>query len=189
MTLVRFSLKYACTGMVLAAAYMAGAQSGISTEKIPLPDPGYGLYYHDAAGVPNVAARWGYHDGWTDGRHDRNHGDADQAQQKDHYLKPPDHGDAYRALADDPLRQSSDDGGGYNSLEDHALPPPDQSETYSAQENDRYQPQEDDDTARVLEKERYRTPPNHGIPSGALRDRYLKAYRTAYVHGYEHGSR
>jgi hypothetical protein len=59
---------------------------------VPLPDPGYGLYYQDSAGAPNVASRWGYNDGWEDGRHDRNHGDAAQVQDKERYTMPPEHG-------------------------------------------------------------------------------------------------
>jgi hypothetical protein len=70
----------------------ARAQSGTAADYAPLPDPGYGLYYHDTQGAPNVTVRWGYHDGWTDGRHDRNHGDTHRAQDKEHYLMPPDHG-------------------------------------------------------------------------------------------------
>jgi hypothetical protein len=66
-----------------------------------------------------VADRWGYHDGWEDGRHDRNHGDTFQPQDKD----------------------------------------------------------------------RYTMPPEHGGHIGITRDQYIKEYRGAYVHGYEHGSR
>lgn len=85
----------------------------------PLPDPGYGLYYQDSAGAPNVASRWGYNDGWEDGRHDRNHGD----------------------------------------------------------------------TAQIQEKDKYTIPPDHGVHPGMTRDQYIRIYRQAYTHGYEHGSR
>ena len=90
-----------------------------SAPLVPLPDPGYSLYYHDQAGAPNVAARWGYHDGWQDGRHDRNHGDS----------------------------------------------------------------------YKVIDKERYAMPPEHGGHPGMTRDQYERVYRAAYTHGYEHGSR
>ena len=86
---------------------------------VPLPDPGYGLYFQDSAAAPNLASRWGYNDGWEDGRHDRNHGDTGQAQ----------------------------------------------------------------------EKERYTSPPEHGYHPGVTRDQFVRGYRTAYTHGYEHGSR
>jgi hypothetical protein len=76
-----------------ACCICAIAQSGTSGhEPLPLPDPGYGLYYHDSQGAPAYAARWGYHDGWTEGRHDRNHGDTFTAQEKDHFQMPPEHG-------------------------------------------------------------------------------------------------
>jgi hypothetical protein len=69
------------------------AQSSTSGhEPLPMPDPGYGLYYHDSQEAPAYATRWGYHDGWTEGRHDRNHGDTLTAQEKDHFQMPPEHG-------------------------------------------------------------------------------------------------
>jgi hypothetical protein len=105
------ALLLACT---LKAQTLAGAGS-----YVPLPDPGYGLYFQDSAGAPNVASRWGYNDGWEDGRHDRNHGD----------------------------------------------------------------------TVKIEEKERYTMPPEHGVHPGMTRDQYIKVYRQAYLHGYEHGSR
>jgi hypothetical protein len=120
MKIVRWSMSLIFAGAMLSSAGSAGAQSKpAAAEYVPLPDPGYGLYFHDTVAAPNVATRWGYHDGWTDGRHDRNHGDTHQAQEKSHYL----------------------------------------------------------------------TPPDHGAHSGMMRDQYEKAYRPAYAHGYEHGSR
>jgi hypothetical protein len=111
--------------MVLAAALLSctnlsTAQTHTPTASlVPPPDPGYSLYYHDSDSVPNFAARWGYHDGWEDGRHDRNHGDTLQAQEKD----------------------------------------------------------------------RYASPPEHGVHPGITRQQYMKEYRIAFLHGYEHGSR
>lgn len=120
MKIVRWSMSLICAGVMLSAAGGAGAQSKPApAEYVPLPDPGYGLYFHDTVATPNVATRWGYHDGWTEGRHDRNHGDTHPAQEKEHYLMPPD----------------------------------------------------------------------HGAHSGLSRDQYVKVYRVAYSHGYEHGSR
>ena len=58
---------------------------------VPLPDPGYGLYYYDTATSPNPATRWGYHDGWEDGRRDRNHGDVSTAEKKGQFTEPPQH--------------------------------------------------------------------------------------------------
>src|SRR5271156_1352680 len=76
---------------MLTNAHGMGAQLGSATEAVP-SDPGYGLYYHDAEAAPNLATRWGYHDGWEDGRHDRNHGDALRPEDKPHYMTPTEHG-------------------------------------------------------------------------------------------------
>ncbi|HTA78087.1 MAG TPA: hypothetical protein VK720_01010 [Terracidiphilus sp.] len=105
---------------LLICASAAIAQSdGASSALVPPPDPGYGLYFHDSAAAPEFASRWGYHDGWTEGRHDRNHGDQLSAQEKEHY----------------------------------------------------------------------ETPPDHGPHPGMTHEQYVRQYRAAYVHGYEHGSR
>jgi hypothetical protein len=77
---------------VLATAVsLAGQSKQASSEYVPLPDPGYGLYYHDSEDQPNIATRWGYHDGWEDGRRDRNGGESGEAKDKPRYLKPPNH--------------------------------------------------------------------------------------------------
>lgn len=87
-------------GVILMVCAMA-ASSGVSRAQsedqpapsmVPPPDPGYSLYYHDSEASPDFADRWGYHDGWTDGRHDRNHGDTLEAADKDHFKLPPEHG-------------------------------------------------------------------------------------------------
>ena len=106
-------------GALVLACGLRGQSVASAGSFVPLPQPGYGLYYQDSAGAPNVASRWGYNDGWEDGRHDRNHGEAVQVQVKDRYTMPPD----------------------------------------------------------------------HGVHAGMTRDQYIKVYRQAYIHGYEHGSR
>jgi hypothetical protein len=106
-------------GALLSACGLSGQTLANAGSYVPLPQPGYGLYYQDSAGAPNVASRWGYNDGWEDGRHDRNHGE----------------------------------------------------------------------TVKVQEKDRYTMPPDHGAHTGVTRDQYVKGYRAAYLHGYEHGSR
>lgn len=106
-------------GALVLACGLRGQSAANPGSYVPLPQPGYSLYYQDSAGAPNVASRWGYNDGWEDGRHDRNHGE----------------------------------------------------------------------TAKVEEKERYTMPPEHGVHAGMTRDQYIKVYRQAYMHGYEHGSR
>ncbi len=82
------SIVFAC----LLHIPFAHAQTSDPANFVPLPDPGYGLYYHDAEGAPNAATRWGYHDGWIEGRHDRNHGEIASAQGKGSYATPPEHG-------------------------------------------------------------------------------------------------
>ena len=74
-------------GALLIACAMAASSGGLRAQSedqpapsmVPPPDPGYSLYYHDSEASPDFADRWGYHDGWTDGRHDRNHGDTFEA--------------------------------------------------------------------------------------------------------------
>lgn len=90
MITVRWNIAVAC-GALLVCLHAPAAQSGSATENVP-SDPGYGLYYHDAEAAPNLATRWGYHDGWEDGRHDRNHGDELRPEDKPHYMTPPEHG-------------------------------------------------------------------------------------------------
>jgi hypothetical protein len=106
-------------GALLLTCGASGQSKANAGTYVPLPQPGYGLYYQDSAGAPNVASRWGYNDGWEDGRHDRNHGE----------------------------------------------------------------------TAQVEEKDKFMTPPEHGVHPGMTRDQYIRMYRQAYTRGYEHGSR
>jgi hypothetical protein len=83
-----------CVALAFAACTM-GAQTThakLPQGDLPMPDPGYSLYYHESLSEPDTAARWGYHDGWTDGRHDRNHGSVEKAADKSQYHTAPDHG-------------------------------------------------------------------------------------------------
>lgn len=59
---------------------------------LPLSAPGYELYYHGDQGANVYATRWGYYDGWTDGRHDRGLGRPIEPTEQDHYKLAPDHG-------------------------------------------------------------------------------------------------
>jgi hypothetical protein len=90
MITVRWNVAVAC-GVLFVCVQARAAQSGSATEAVP-SDPGYGLYYHDAEATPNLATRWGYHDGWEDGRHDRNHGDVLRPEDKPHYISPTERG-------------------------------------------------------------------------------------------------
>ena len=81
----------ATTGAVLLVTSLVPAQSRSAGPYVPLPDPGYSLYFHDTPSSPNIPARWGYHEGWMDGRRDRNKGEIDDSKTKEHYLSPPPH--------------------------------------------------------------------------------------------------
>jgi hypothetical protein len=87
---VRWNTAVVCAALLLGV-HARGAQSESATGTVP-SDPGYGLYYHDPEAAPNLATRWGYHDGWEDGRRDRNHGDVLRPEDKPHYVTPPEHG-------------------------------------------------------------------------------------------------
>jgi hypothetical protein len=87
---VRLLLVAALAVVCLTAASAQSPES--ATTPVPAPDPGYGLYYHDSQAAPAFANRWGYHDGWSEGRHDRNHGDTFTPEEKEHYQEPPEHG-------------------------------------------------------------------------------------------------
>jgi hypothetical protein len=114
----QFLIVVAVLLLPVSSAVLAQSRNP-SGQFIPPPDPGYTLYYHDSDSAPSFSMRWGYHDGWEDGRRDRNHGDEFHAQDKD----------------------------------------------------------------------RYTSPPEHGGHLGITRSAFVKAYREAYAHGYEHGSR
>ena len=60
---------------------------------VPPPHPGYGLHYQDSAGAPNVASRWGYDDGWEDGRwRSQPRRARPRLKEKDRYTMPPNNG-------------------------------------------------------------------------------------------------
>jgi hypothetical protein len=89
---MRRNMALVCGWAMLTHVPGTCAQILPASEAVPQQDPGYGLYYHDPQAAPNVATRWGYHDGWEDGRRDRNHGDDLRPQDKAHYLTPIDRG-------------------------------------------------------------------------------------------------
>ncbi len=79
-------------GLVLGGTGLAVAQYGRPYD-LPPADPGYDTYYHDGAATADRARHWGYHDGFVDGRRDREHGHSFRPTQDDHYKDAPDHGD------------------------------------------------------------------------------------------------
>jgi len=100
-------LVFGCRAIVFAAATLAccfcgvrataqavsdDIQSTTAITGLPPRDPGYELCYHNDSGPAAFANRWGYHDGWTDGRHNRQFGLSADAKDEDQYKLAPDHG-------------------------------------------------------------------------------------------------
>jgi hypothetical protein len=69
-----------------------GGQDDTPMVGLPFRAPGYELYYHDDSGPAAFANRWGYFDGWTEGRHDRQLGISIDPKELDRYKLAPDHG-------------------------------------------------------------------------------------------------
>ena len=69
------------------------AQATQSREYLPPTDPGYGLYYNGSQGRLDRPLRWGYHEGWKQGRKNRDLGRAADPKASDNYQRPPAHGD------------------------------------------------------------------------------------------------
>jgi hypothetical protein len=67
-------------------------------KQVPLPiglparAPGYELYYHNENHALAFATRWGYFDGWRDGKHDSELGVRKLPTDQDRYKMVPDHG-------------------------------------------------------------------------------------------------
>ena len=66
---------------------LAGQTSGL-----PARAPGYDHYYHQEQPASAFAMRWGYRDGYEDGRRDQTLGKATPAAEQDRYKVVPDHG-------------------------------------------------------------------------------------------------
>jgi hypothetical protein len=79
-------------GLAFVALGLAASATGQADNYLPPPDPGYGLYYHGDQGLLEKATRWGYHDGWIQGREDRQFGRESDPKARDNFQKPPDHG-------------------------------------------------------------------------------------------------
>jgi hypothetical protein len=76
----------------IAGAAARGQEERPLLSNIPTRDPGYVLFFHDADNAPNIAYRWGYHEGWLDGRKARDLGVMDVASdQQPKYMTPPEH--------------------------------------------------------------------------------------------------
>lgn len=82
--------------MVLPILLMMGGASAQSartdTEYLPPPAPGYHLYFHDDDGAVEKPERWGYHDGWMQGKLDRSEGHQQDPKRQAAYAKGLRHG-------------------------------------------------------------------------------------------------
>ena len=66
-------------------------QSGLPVG-LPARAPGYEHYYRDEQPATAFASRWGYHDGYEDGKRNKELGTGTQATEQDRYKLVPDHG-------------------------------------------------------------------------------------------------
>jgi hypothetical protein len=78
--------------LILLVSAAAAQSAHTDTEYLPPPDPGYGLYFHQSDGALEKPERWGYHDGWMQGRLDRSEGHEQSAKQQAAYTKGLRHG-------------------------------------------------------------------------------------------------
>lgn len=89
--------QHAAAGLALACLFVSAqtlmGQADAPTAGLPIRAPGYELYYHNDNETNAFATRWGYYDGWRDGRHDRDLGRPIAPTEQDRYKLAPDHGD------------------------------------------------------------------------------------------------
>jgi len=79
-----------CVAYAISTAYAQSTHS--DAEYLPPPDPGYGLYFHGDDGALEKPQRWGYHDGWLQGRRDRSEGRQQDPRKEEAYTKGLHHG-------------------------------------------------------------------------------------------------
>lgn len=77
--------------LLLATVFITSAVAQVQPN-LPVRAPGYEQYYHDDQQPMAFATRWGYYEGWQDGRHDRDVGRPPVPTDQDHYKLAPDHG-------------------------------------------------------------------------------------------------
>lgn len=96
--LVLFACLCVCTMLPVAMARQfpesapdAKKQQGPSVG-LPARAPGYELYYRNEDQNMAFATRWGYYDGWRDGKHDSELSLSKPPTEQDRYKLVPDHG-------------------------------------------------------------------------------------------------
>lgn len=81
------------TGILLGFALLAGmAAHAQMPVGLPARAPGYDRYYHGEQPSTAFATRWGYLDGYQDGKRDRDFGKDPDPENQDRYKTVPDHG-------------------------------------------------------------------------------------------------
>ena len=106
-----FAITMIASFCVALPSHAAGQSAATSDQGstpllgLPIRAPGYELFYHDNSSASAFANRWGYYDGWSEGRHDRQVGVIADATDHDKYKLAPDHGqhpgldrDTYKSL-------------------------------------------------------------------------------------------
>ena len=73
-------------------AVVGAIPGSVVPDNLPPPDPGYRIYYHGSLGEAETVVRWAYHEGWQQGRADRNRGVDVRPQDTDPYKTAPEHG-------------------------------------------------------------------------------------------------
>jgi hypothetical protein len=77
---------------LLLSVRLIVAQSGAFPVGLPSRAPGYERYYQSEQGSSVFATRWGYFDGYRDGKHDRELGKSPAPTDQDRFKLVPDHG-------------------------------------------------------------------------------------------------
>lgn len=91
-TLRRYRLALTMLPATLFAGAVLAQQMPPDNPALPPPDPGYATFYQGDNAHPNPASRWGYHDGWVDGVHDKKTGHSFRPTHDDKYKKAPHYG-------------------------------------------------------------------------------------------------
>jgi hypothetical protein len=103
---------------LLPSAQFIFAQSAAFPVGLPSRAPGYEHYYRSEQASTVFATRWGYFDGYQDGKHDRELGKDPAPMDQDRFKLVPDHGthpEIPRATYKNLYRQAYLQGYGYGS--------------------------------------------------------------------------
>ena len=92
--LVVSAVRAAAAGLllILSTPVFLNAQEASVPVALPARAPGYEHYFHPEQPATAFATRWGYHDGYDDGKRDRTEGKPSVPTDQDRYKLVPDHG-------------------------------------------------------------------------------------------------